>query len=128
MDDLTLQATTMVDQYGLPITTGDVEPAGIVASDPNQTQNSGIISTLEGWGSSAVSEVESGASAALQAGESAVTTVYNAGKTVAGDAVNGVEGVVNYGTTTIIILVLALAIGLYIVGKGGLKVSAMGIG
>lgn len=116
-------ATVGYDQFGLPITDGTSVNASVNISNPDQSSHSGLLSSLESFGSNALNSLEKGAEVTIQAGESAVKTVYQGGKTVVGDVVGGAQGIVTSTTSAltgnIVILLLALGVGIYLVGKSG---------
>jgi hypothetical protein len=120
-----LPSFTSVDSYGLPTNDGTSAPSNVDIQNPNQSSNSGVLATLEGWGTSVVHGIESVGSDVASAAESGIKTVYQGGKTVVGDVVSGVEGVGSFATSQLVIVILAVGVGLYLIGKGGLKIPVV---
>lgn len=90
-----------------------VAPSNIDLNDPDSSPvGSGMLSTLESWGSTAVNSVESG-----------VKTVYGGAKTVVGDVVGGAEnavtGVASSFTGDILLVLGLVVVGLVLIAQSG---------
>lgn len=149
MSDLTNNSSTLPDpsspeafgltdsNLGLPSSDGTSANPLVSVPDPTPSTPSGFLSTVESYASSAVTGAESAASsvfsgavsaggAVINGAESAVKTGYSAGKTVIGDVTSGVEGVVGFGVNQVVLVIAAVGIALYFVGKtGAFKVTGV---
>lgn len=121
--------------FGLP--SNDPTPTNplVNIADPAPSSHSGFFDSLEEAAGSFVEGAESAASSLYHGAVSTGTAIasgaetiaekgYSVAKTVTGDVVGGVEGIVNFGTTQVVVLVAVLGVALYFIGKtGAIKVS-----
>ena len=123
------------EYFGLPASDSTTVSPALIMANPDQSQPSGFISSLDTFASSSVSAIENGVvdlfSGAKQVGNAVVATVdqaatsgYAIGKNVANDLTTGAKGLVSFGVTQVVIVVAVVGVALYFAGKSGaLKLS-----
>lgn len=113
-----------VTSLGLPSVNPVATNPLVAMSNPDQTTNTGFISTIEDYGSGFIHGAEDLFSGTVSAAESAVKSTYSAVKSVASDVTTGVENVVGFGTGQIAMILIVGGLALYLVFKSGnLKVN-----
>lgn len=108
------------DGSGLLTGIGTSVSPNLLVANPDQTQNMGLISTLEGYFDRAVDAISEGAQDAYEGAKGVIGDIYGGAKTVVGDVGEGAEHILGFTTNQAVVLVLAVGVGLYLAGKGGL--------
>lgn len=120
-----------VDGQGLPTNDSSSTDPRVNLVNPDQTRNTGLIDSLEGYSTSAFDASAQFAGDAIRSVESFlkgfedevvedIPKVYRGAKQVSGDIIHGVESVVGFTTNQVILIVVATAFLVYVLGKSGI--------